>query len=104
MAIFMQQPAPGAPTGSVLFSEYHLLGNFKVLKNLNATTDGKWPKGNLLLGSDGNFYGMTSAGGTNSAGTIFKITPAGLYSVLKHFDLVADGGTPFGGLIIDACK
>jgi hypothetical protein len=24
-------------------------GNFKVLKSLNATTDGKTPKGNLLL-------------------------------------------------------
>jgi uncharacterized repeat protein (TIGR03803 family) len=75
-------------------------GTFNVLKHFNTTTDGKTPKGDLLLGNDGNFYGMTSAGGTNNAGTLFKITPAGAYTVLKQFDLVADGGTPFGGLII----
>src|SRR4030095_9927967 len=75
-------------------------GTYSVLKHLNSTPDGKTPKGNLLLGTDGNFYGMTSAGGTNNLGTIFKITPSGSYTVLRHFTMATDGGNPFGSLIL----
>jgi uncharacterized repeat protein (TIGR03803 family) len=59
---------------------------------------GGTPKGNLVRGTDGNFYGMTTAGGTHNAGTVFKITPAKAFSVLKHFNLLTDGGNPYGGL------
>src|SRR5215470_5891263 len=46
----------------------------------------KNPRGALLRGSDGNFYGMTVFGGTNTSnGTVFRITPAGLLSVLHAF-------------------
>jgi uncharacterized repeat protein (TIGR03803 family) len=31
-----------------------------------------WPKAGLTLGTDGAFYGTTSAGGVNSTGTFFK--------------------------------
>ena len=36
--------------------------------------DGAAPNAALIQGSDGNFYGTTSQGGTNNAGTIFKLT------------------------------
>jgi uncharacterized repeat protein (TIGR03803 family) len=36
-------------------------------------TDGEFP-GGLVQGTDGNFYGTTSYGGTNNAGTIFSIS------------------------------
>lgn len=75
-------------------------GTFKVLKHLNTLPDGKTPKGNLLIGTDGNFYGMTSSGGTYNAGTLFKITATGTYTVLRHFNLTTDGGNPYGSLII----
>jgi uncharacterized repeat protein (TIGR03803 family) len=75
-------------------------GIFQVLKHLNASTNGSSPQCKLLIGSDGNFYGMTNVGGANNAGTIFKITPTGTYTVLKHLNLITDGGNPFGGLII----
>ncbi|MBG9378660.1 T9SS type A sorting domain-containing protein [Panacibacter sp. DH6] len=75
-------------------------GTYKVMKHFNPTPDGKVPKGKLLQANDGSFYGLTSAGGTNNAGTIFKITTAGAYSVLKHFAMAADGGNPFGSLVI----
>ena len=35
--------------------------------------DGVLPSGGLTLGSDGNFYGATTSGGTSGAGTIFKL-------------------------------
>ncbi|HEX5151209.1 MAG TPA: choice-of-anchor tandem repeat GloVer-containing protein [Parafilimonas sp.] len=74
-------------------------GKTTMFYSFNKTADGGYPKGNLLLASDGNFYGMTSAGGNNNAGTIFKITPAGKFSVVKHFNGTTEGGSPVGGLI-----
>jgi len=39
----------------------------------------------LVQGTDGNFYGTTSEGGTNGAGTVFQITPQGLLTSLWQF-------------------
>ena len=33
--------------------------------------------GNLVQGTDGNFYGTTYYGGANNGGTVFKVSPAG---------------------------
>jgi len=75
-------------------------GDYKVLKRLSSTTDGESPKDNLVQATDGNFYGMTSRGGKYNAGTLFRITSAGNYTVLRHFNLTTDGGTPLGSLIV----
>jgi uncharacterized repeat protein (TIGR03803 family) len=70
-------------------------------------SDGSAPSVDLLLGTDGNFYGTTEWGGTyncgvDSCGTIFKITPSGvlttLYSFCPQFEC-PDGGHPQGGLV-----
>jgi len=39
----------------------------------------------LLQGSDGNFYGTTTNGGQFGLGTVFKLTPAGVATVLYSF-------------------
>lgn len=75
-------------------------GTFKTMKNLNATPDGRTAKGDLLIAKDGNLYGMTSLGGANNVGTIFKITPSGTYTVLRHLNMATDGGNPYGGLVL----
>jgi uncharacterized repeat protein (TIGR03803 family) len=39
----------------------------------------------LIQGSDGNFYGVTSNGGANEVGTVFKLTPEGVETILYSF-------------------
>jgi uncharacterized repeat protein (TIGR03803 family) len=63
----------------------------------SSCTDGSLTEGNLLLGANGNFYGVTVQGGDYSAGTIFQITPAGALSTLYSFCALrncADGESP----------
>jgi uncharacterized repeat protein (TIGR03803 family) len=63
-------------------------------------TNGDQPYGGLVLGGDGNFYGTTSGGGASSQGTVFKIGPTGVASVLYSFaGGTADGGGPNAALI-----
>jgi uncharacterized repeat protein (TIGR03803 family) len=66
--------------------------------------DGKWPYGALVQGSDGNFYGTTTEGGTttyngNGDGTVFKISSAGTLTPLWQFGSLssADSGFPADG-------
>jgi uncharacterized repeat protein (TIGR03803 family) len=47
--------------------------------------DGANPEAGLTLASDGNFYGATYLGGTANLGTVFKITPQGMETVLHIF-------------------
>ncbi len=46
----------------------------------------------LLQASDGNFYGTTVAGGANHAGSVFKLTPEGVFTSLYSFSGSFDTG------------
>jgi uncharacterized repeat protein (TIGR03803 family) len=65
-------------------------------------SDGTNPKGGLVQGSDGNFYGTTLLWGTHDGGTVFMMTPAGQLTTLYDFcsrTNCTDGGAPEAGLI-----
>jgi len=65
-------------------------------------TDGFSPSGELVQARDGNFYGTTSWGGANDAGTIFKITSNGTFTTLYNFCAqpgCTDGSHPYAGLV-----
>jgi uncharacterized repeat protein (TIGR03803 family) len=55
-----------------------------------APADGALPSV-LIQGSDGNFYGTTASGGANNAGTVFKLTPEGVETILYSFTGGSDG-------------
>jgi uncharacterized repeat protein (TIGR03803 family) len=63
------------------------------------TNDGTQPVGGLVQGSDGNFYGTTSDGGTNSEGTVFRISPGGVYTNLYSFVGGGTSGNEEAGLV-----
>jgi uncharacterized repeat protein (TIGR03803 family) len=62
-------------------------------------TDGSYPDSGLTAGLDGDFYGTTTYGGANNLGTVYKITPAGVHTVLYSFaGGLGDGQYPASGL------
>jgi len=68
------------------------------LHDFNPMGDGQSPMGSLVQGTDGDFYGVTSGGGTGGCGTIFKITSAGTITLLHSF-VGPDGSGPFQSLV-----
>jgi uncharacterized repeat protein (TIGR03803 family) len=84
----------GSIGGGVVF-KITAAGQFTVLHNINATTDGSNPVAGLVQATDGNFYGTTFGGGAKSDGTIFRISPTKpyAYKVLYNFDGTT-GATP----------
>jgi uncharacterized repeat protein (TIGR03803 family) len=63
--------------------------------------DGYHPYAGLVLDKPGNLYGTTSAGGVNSLGTAFKITPSGTETVLHSFaNDGTDGFYPYASLVL----
>jgi uncharacterized repeat protein (TIGR03803 family) len=64
--------------------------------------DGISPSG-VVEGTDGNFYGTTSLGGTTDMGTVFRITPSGklttIYTFCSQGGACPDGSSPGGGLV-----
>ncbi len=73
--------------------------------------DGQFPEAGLVQGTNGNFYGTTSKGGTNEecnslytvgCGTVFEITSAGKLTTIYNFcskPSCSDGFFPFANLI-----
>jgi uncharacterized repeat protein (TIGR03803 family) len=72
-----------------------------VLYSFSSTdAEGFYPRAGLLLGSDGDLYGTTSSGGKNNNGTVFKITPTGVETVIYSLGTgITDGEDSVAALI-----
>lgn len=84
-------------------------GKESVLHAFTGGSDGRAPYGGLVKDKSGNLYGTTSEGGGNGCsgfgcGTVFKVTKAGVETVLYAFTGGADGRAPssYGNLLLDA--
>ncbi len=93
--------ANGTTTGSILSFinpvTYELVTGFQTGPSVP-------DRGNLLLHTDGNFYGTSRTGGTFGNGTIFKVTPAGVVTTLVNFSGTtgtAEGRSPLAGMVSD---
>jgi uncharacterized repeat protein (TIGR03803 family) len=75
----------------------HAAGTLTTLAETNLTVAA------LLQATDGNFYGVSIAGGANNnSGVVFKITPGGVLTTLYNFcsqPKCADGVAPYAALI-----
>jgi len=74
-------------------------GVLTVMHSFGPIPDGEGPESNLILATDGNFYGTTAGGGANSFGAVFQMTPAGETTVIYSFTGGADGSVPYAGVI-----
>jgi uncharacterized repeat protein (TIGR03803 family) len=75
-------------------------GVFTLLHIFGASQfDGLDPGVELIQATDGNFYGTTVAGGTAGLGTVFRITPTGVETVLYSIPSTPAGLTPLGALL-----
>jgi uncharacterized repeat protein (TIGR03803 family) len=91
----------GVNDSGVIFS-FNIITDTEIeTHNFHSDTEGYLPWGSLIQANSGLLYGMTSAGGVDSTGTIFSYdTSTGKETVLHDFDFNGtDGYSPFGSLI-----
>jgi uncharacterized repeat protein (TIGR03803 family) len=69
-------------------------GTLNTIYSFAGAADGASPAGPLVEGPDGNFYGATGQAGAQGAGTIFKISSAGVLTTLYSLNGTTDGGAP----------
>ena len=91
----------GASNAGVVF-KIDTSGNETVLYTFTGGADGGGPYGPLVRDSKGNLYGTTYQGGASNVGVVFKIDKSGNETVLYTFTGGADGGYPYGALILDS--
>lgn len=104
----IQIPQAGSNCGTVF--KLTADGKVTILYSFgNSPSDGVEPQNSLLQASDGNFYGTTLTGGAgacgnpplpHNCGTVFRITPEGVVTILHSFAVSpGDGVAPQGPLI-----
>jgi uncharacterized repeat protein (TIGR03803 family) len=74
-------------------------GTLSTLYSFTGGSDGANPAAGLVPGTDGNFYGTTEYGGANNSGTVFKITPGGVLTMVYYFTGGDDGANPNSALV-----
>jgi uncharacterized repeat protein (TIGR03803 family) len=87
----------GGPSSAGTVYKITPSGTFTSLHSF-AGSDGQFPFGTVIQGSDGNFYGTTNQGGTSGPGTVFKMDASEAVTTLHSFT-GPDGSQPYGGLI-----
>ena len=90
-----------------VFELSQVAGKWKsTLLHVFSGSDGAFPTGAISFDKAGNLYSTTQAGGKNSAGVVFELTPKSgggwKVHVLHTFDGNSGGLKPFAGVTFDA--
>jgi uncharacterized repeat protein (TIGR03803 family) len=99
--------AGGGAYGNGTFYELTLTGTLTTLHSFDYGTAGNLgtdENSGVILGSDGNFYGVSEYGGedcSTGCGTVFQITPAGALTTLWEFTGIGTEGWGPWGLMQD---
>jgi len=72
-----------------------------ILRSFTGGADGGIPNGGLVRDKEGNLYGTTFTGGSANLGTVFKVTPAGVFSTIYTFPDTAHGSHPNATLTLN---
>jgi uncharacterized repeat protein (TIGR03803 family) len=86
--------------------------NFSIIHHFTGA-NGENPEGALIVGSDGELYGTTLQGGSSNRGTIYRVSTAGVFTLLYSFPSLsafgsigtainATGANPRAGLLLAA--
>lgn len=75
-----------------------LSGDYTNLYLLDPATDGYFAVHGVIAASDGNIYGQTLNGGEFGHGALFRVTPAGVESIMHAFGSGNDVQSPRSGL------
>jgi uncharacterized repeat protein (TIGR03803 family) len=62
--------------------------------------DGYWPTADVVMDGEGNLYGTCHFGGIRHNGTVFKLSPSGVETVIHSFDGRKDGGNPYADVLL----
>jgi uncharacterized repeat protein (TIGR03803 family) len=108
---FYGTTSSGGPSGAGTIFRIDRSGNLKTLHGFCSQAncaDGSSPGAVLVEDLDGNFYGTTFFGANTTGicaslgcGTIFRITPGGMLTILHTFT-GPDGGNPYSAPILGA--
>jgi uncharacterized repeat protein (TIGR03803 family) len=95
--------AGGIYAGGAIFRIDATGSSYGVLYSFTNQPAQAMPRAGLVQGRDGNFYGITTFGGTNGNGTVFQYDTNGNLAILHTFDYNGvnnfDGYTPQAGLV-----
>jgi uncharacterized repeat protein (TIGR03803 family) len=74
-------------------------GDVTILHAFTGGADGADPYGALVQDADGSLVGTTSSGGAANAGTVFRISSTGNFTLIYTFGAGTDGAYPYAGLL-----
>lgn len=93
------QGGSGSSAAGVIYEYDQVANTYTTRVNFVSATNGRFPYGGLTQASNGKLYGLASAGGTSTLGTLYEYVP-GAAIITKLVDLSASlGTTPYGAVV-----
>jgi uncharacterized repeat protein (TIGR03803 family) len=71
------------------------------LASFAGSTTGQYPWGTPVMDSQGDFFGVTEQGGTNTDGIVWEVAHGSSTVTILHSFAGSDGTNPYGGLYMD---